>query len=118
MTYDRTLILIRERSFLDLLDLALLVVRDRPVALGLTALAGIAPGPRSISGCSPTPTFRPCFWLVLLLLETPWATAPLTLVLGDLMFGVPPAPRDPRRACSSRCRRWSSPSSWCADCCL
>ena len=43
MTYDRTLIVIRERSFLDLLDLALLVVRDRPVALGLTALAGIAP---------------------------------------------------------------------------
>ena len=43
MTYDRTLIVIRERSFLDLLDLALLVVRDRPVVLGLTALAGIAP---------------------------------------------------------------------------
>ena len=30
MTYDRTLIVIRERSFLDLIDLALLVVRDRP----------------------------------------------------------------------------------------
>ena len=43
MTYDRTLIVIRERSFLDLLDLALLVVRDRPIVLGLTALAGIAP---------------------------------------------------------------------------
>ena len=35
MTYDRTLIVIRERSFLDLLDLALLVVRDRPVALSV-----------------------------------------------------------------------------------
>ncbi len=43
MTYDRTLIVIRERSFLDLLDLALLVVRDRPAVIGLTALAGIAP---------------------------------------------------------------------------
>ena len=43
MTYDRTLIVIRERSFLDLLDLALLVVRDRPIVLGLTALVGIAP---------------------------------------------------------------------------
>ena len=33
MTYDRTLIVIRERSFLDLLDLALVVVRDRPIVL-------------------------------------------------------------------------------------
>ena len=90
MTYDRTLIVIRERSFLDLLDLALLVVRDRPVVLGLTALAGIAPfaalnvwllsGDRSRLG----------IWVLLLLMETPWATAPLTVVLGDLMFGVRP----------------------------
>ena len=44
MTYDRTLIVIRERSFLDLLDLAFLVVRERPIAFwALTAVAGIAP---------------------------------------------------------------------------
>ena len=92
MTYDRTLIVIRERSFLDLLDLALVVVRDRPVVLGLTALVGIAPfaalnvwllsADRSLSG----------LWIPLLLMEAPWATAPLTLVLGDLMFGVRPRP--------------------------
>ena len=40
---DRTLVQIRERSFLDVLDLALVVVRQRPVTLGLAALAGIAP---------------------------------------------------------------------------
>ena len=31
-------------------------------------------------------------WILLLLMEAPWATAPLTVVLGDLMFGVPPRP--------------------------
>ncbi len=30
MSYDRTMIVIRERSFLDLMDLALLVVRTAP----------------------------------------------------------------------------------------
>ena len=93
MTYDRTLIVIRERSFLDLLDLSLVVMRDRPVIIGLTALTGIAPfaalnvwllsGDASHSG----------LWVLLLLMETPWATAPLTIVLGDLMFGVLPRPR-------------------------
>jgi hypothetical protein len=29
-------------------------------------------------------------WILLLLMEIPWATAPLTIVLGDLMFGVRP----------------------------
>jgi hypothetical protein len=62
------------------------------VVLGLTALAGIAPfaalnvwllaGANSHFGV----------WILLLLMETPWATAPLTIVLGDLMFGVRPRP--------------------------
>ena len=43
MANDRTLVQIRERSYLDLLDLVLLVVRQRPRALGLAAAAGIAP---------------------------------------------------------------------------
>jgi hypothetical protein len=101
MTYDRTLIVIRERSFLDLLDLALLVVRDRPVVLGLTALAGVAPfaalnvwllaGDDSRFGLWDL-LLRFGLWALLLLMEAPWATAPLTLVLGDLMFGVTPRP--------------------------
>ncbi len=34
MANDRTLVQIRERSYLDLLDLALLVVRQRPARAG------------------------------------------------------------------------------------
>jgi len=93
MTYDRTLIEIRERSFLDLLDLALLVVRDRPLSLALAALAGALPWAALNIWLLANPSFPPFAWPALLLLEAPWATAPLTLVLGDLMFGVKPRPR-------------------------
>jgi hypothetical protein len=86
MLYDRTLVQIRERSFLDLLDLTLLVVRERPLTLGLTALAGIAPFAALNASLLSDPQFPRPFWLVLLALETPWATAPLVLVMGDLMF--------------------------------
>jgi len=92
MTNDRTLIQIRERSFLDLLDLALLVVRDRPVTLGLTALVGIAPWAALNIWLLSDPGFHQVLWLALLLLETPWATAPLTVVLGELLFGGQPRP--------------------------
>jgi hypothetical protein len=98
MSYDRTLIEIRERSFLDLLDLAILVIRNRPVSLGLAALAGIAPWAVLNLWLLSNPSFPSALWPVLLLLETPWATAPLTLVLGDLMFGIRPRPR---RVCSA-----------------
>ena len=43
MTDDQTLIQIRERSFLDLLDLTLVVLRRRPATLGLAAMAGVLP---------------------------------------------------------------------------
>ena len=43
MLYDRTLIQIRERSFLDLLDLSLFVIRARPIVLALTARRGNCP---------------------------------------------------------------------------
>ncbi len=90
MTYARTLVVIRERSFLDLLDLALLVVRDRPIVLGLTALVGIAPFALFNVWLSTASNAWSGLWVLLLLMETPCATAPLTLVLGDLMFGVRP----------------------------
>jgi hypothetical protein len=93
MPYDRTLIVIRERSFLDLLDLALLVVRDRPVVLGLTAIAGIAPFAAFNVWLMSGDDSRFVLWVLLLIMETPWATAPLTVALGDLMFGVRPRPR-------------------------
>jgi hypothetical protein len=91
MLYDRTLIQIRERSFLDLLDLSLYVVRARAIVLTATAIAGIAPWAALNYWLLLDPDFPPFVWMVLLILEAPWATAPLTLVLGDLMFEVPPS---------------------------
>jgi hypothetical protein len=90
--YDRTLIEIRERSFLDLLDLALLVVRDRPATVGLAALAGIAPCACLNLWLMSSFALGP-LWPAIFLLEAPWATAPLTVVLGNLMFGVATGPR-------------------------
>ena len=81
-------------------------MRDGPSTLGLAALAGIAPCAALNTGCSPTRLFRAFFWLSCSCLETPWATAPLTLVLGDLMFGVRPRPgrvvEDPARLACPR----------------
>ena len=51
MAQKPTLIQIRERSYLDLLDLALLVVRHRPRTSALAAVIGIVPFACSISGC-------------------------------------------------------------------
>jgi hypothetical protein len=88
MITDRTMIVIRERSFMDLLDLALLVVRAYPVTLGLAAAAGIAPWAALNVWLLSFPEFSRYFWVPLLAMETPWATAPITLAMGDLMFGV------------------------------
>jgi hypothetical protein len=92
MTYDQTLIVIRERSFLELVDLGLVVARDRPIVLFVAALAGIAPLAALNIWLLSEMAFSQVYWVALLLLEAPWATAPLTLVLGDLMFGLRPRP--------------------------
>ncbi len=93
MLDDRTLIQIRERPFLDLLDLSLHVIRARPLALAVPALIGIAPFAALNAWLLSDPSFPTIGWIVLLVLEVPWATAPLTLVIGDLMFGIPAKPR-------------------------
>jgi hypothetical protein len=92
MLYDRTLVQIRERPFLDLLDLSLHVIRAKPLELALPALIGIAPWAVLNGWLLSDPGFPTSGWLVLLMLEVPWATAPLTLVIGDLMFGIPAKP--------------------------
>jgi len=93
LAYERTLVLIRERPLIDLLDLALVVVRDRPATLGLAALAGIAPFAALNAWLFAAATdLAPGIPLVLWWFEAPFATAPLTLVLGGLMFGRRPAP--------------------------
>lgn len=88
---DRTMVAIRERSFLDILDLALVVVRRRPVAIGIAATAGIAPFAALNAWLLTEPEFPIGVELYLLMLEAPWATAPLTVVLGGLMFGERPS---------------------------
>jgi hypothetical protein len=93
MIDDRILIQIRERSFLDLLDLTLLVIRERPLTLSLAAFAGVAPFAALNLWLLADPSFSLIHRLVVLVMETPWATAPLTLVLGDLMFGSQPSPK-------------------------
>jgi hypothetical protein len=93
MLDDRTLIQIRERPFLDLLDLSLHVIRARPIALAVPALIGIAPFAVLNWWLLSDPSFPTIGWIALLVLEVPWATAPLTLVIGDLMFGIPARPR-------------------------
>jgi hypothetical protein len=90
MAYDRTLIQIRERSFLDLMDLALLVVRRRPGTLILAAAAGIVPFAILNQWVLNDPEADFSNWPALFYFEAPWATAPLTVVLGGLMFDQPP----------------------------
>jgi hypothetical protein len=87
MATDRTLVQIRERSMLDLLDLALLVVRRKPGALALAAALGIAPWAALAAWLLRQPGFPVALVLWWLYWLVPWATAPLTVVLGSLMFG-------------------------------
>jgi len=88
MIYDRLLIQVRERSFLDLLDLTFQVLRERPLALSIAALAGVVPCAALNYWLESDLGSSPAFFVFLLILETPFATAPLTVVLGDLMFNV------------------------------
>ena len=105
MELDRTRIAIRERGYFDILDLALRITREQfwPIALATTLGAGpffllnyllfdraewFAPfdsesvTPEIIAGW-----FSYLFFLtVLVLIEIPLATAPLTLYLGQKLF--------------------------------
>ena len=91
MAIERTLVQIRERSPVDLLDLALVVVRRRPGTLGLASLAGIAPFAAGNAWLfAALPDLPPLIPMMLWMLEAPFATAPLTVVLGGLMFGQRP----------------------------
>jgi hypothetical protein len=92
MAFEGTLVRIRERTYLEVLDLAFVVVRSRPRALSLAALAGIAPVAAlnawlTYDGELPVP-----FYALMIFVEAPWATVFLTMVLGDLMFGQPVHP--------------------------
>lgn len=94
MPLDRPLIAIRERSQVDLFDLALVLIRRRPAPILWATVGGVTPfvllnawlfriGGERLAGLG----------LVLWWLEAPLALAPLTLVLGRMMFGQVPSSR-------------------------
>jgi len=88
---DRTLVQIRERTFLDILDLAMVVVRERPVTLGIAAVVGVAPFAALNAWLVSSAGIKVSGLIPLLLMEVPWATAPLTMALGGMMFGERPS---------------------------
>jgi hypothetical protein len=94
LNLDHTLVEIRERPFLELLDLSLVVARGRPLPLLAAAMAGTVPF--VILNALILPSEGPAVFGSLLLaywMEAPLATAPLTLVLGALMFDERPTAR-------------------------
>ncbi len=77
------------------------VLRARPLVLTISALAGVLPCAALNYWLESDPASSPAFFVFLLMLETPFATAPLTVVLGDLMFNVPVTLRRVDRALRS-----------------
>ena len=100
MQLDKTQIVIRERSYIDILDLSLRVIRAYAGPLFLMLLAGIAPffffNAWLLSGLVGTgleveidPGYG--YWLIVLVVwEIPLATAPATLLLGRVLFQQEP----------------------------
>lgn len=97
MQLDKTRIAIRERSFIDILDLALAVLRDHAGPLTVALLVGAVPvalfNHWLLGGMLLADAFDPSdltgyFFLLALLIcwELPLATAPITLYLGQALF--------------------------------
>lgn len=103
MQLDRTRIVIRERSFADVLDLALAVVRQFAGSLGVVLVAGVAPlfalntyllwNYHEPNLDLEWPLTHMVFLVLLVLWEIPLATAPATLYLGQALFDQRPSPR-------------------------
>jgi len=96
--FDKNRVAIRERNLIELFDLALPVIRTNAFPLAMALLAGIVPfalanGLILYSLTSPD-SFDPgsdrmaYLWIMLVMIavETPLATAPATLYLGQAMF--------------------------------
>lgn len=97
MQLDRTRIAIRERSFIDILDLALAVLRQHAGPLSLALLAGAVPAALVnylllhnwlLEGAFDPGDLVGYFIMLALLIcwELPLATAPITLYLGQALF--------------------------------
>ena len=102
MKLSETQIVIRERPFIDILDLSLRVMRAYAGPLCAALLAGIVPfyvlnvwllSDYAQSGLEINIDPRYPFLLVMLVVwEIPLATAPATLLLGQALFEEQPAP--------------------------
>lgn len=97
MQLDKTRIVVRERNFTELLDLALQVTRAHVGPIALCLLVGALPMCLAnyyfLSDADLEDPVEPVeafayIWViaVLMLLEVPLATAPITLYLGQVMF--------------------------------
>lgn len=93
MTLDRPWIQIRSRGMLEVFDLALLVIQDRPLAILATSMAGILPFVVLNAALIQVWPALDHWWPLFVILEAPLATAPLTILLGGLMFGERPGVR-------------------------
>jgi hypothetical protein len=105
MQLDRTRIVIRERGWLEILDLALLVLRAYAPAIGAALAAGAAPMMalnawllRNWIDAENVLQDIPWQYLVgqslLIAFELPLATAFITLYLGKALFLTKPQPRE------------------------
>lgn len=97
MQLDKTRIAIRERSYLDILDLALTVLREHAGPLVLALAIGVLPAAILnywlLSGLVRENSFDwgdvvryLCLMALLVYCEMPFATAPITLYLGQALF--------------------------------
>jgi hypothetical protein len=103
MQLDRHRIVIRERSFVDVLDLAVKVFRAHAVPLTGAFLLGAVPLallnayllPHDLEPATELEVPVGYLWmmLVLVLIEAPLATAAMTLYLGEALFDKTPSPR-------------------------
>lgn len=101
--FDRTHIAIRERNFLEILDLALQLVRERWPGLLAVLVLGAVPAAvlnyALLGGLLDTdevwqdPWSYGLWMLLLMAFETPLVTAPLTLYLGQATFSGSASPR-------------------------
>jgi hypothetical protein len=99
---DQARIAICERSWADNLDLALHVIRAHGAALAICALAGILPAiglnvmviqaiyPDAFQENASTSAYY--LAMILVMIEAPLATAPITLYLGHALFVEKPRP--------------------------
>jgi hypothetical protein len=103
MQFDRNRIVIRERGWLDLLDLALRVTRAYALPLAASLAVGILPAMLFnawlLSGLSEAefdelvPRAYLVWMLVIVLVESPLVTAGATLYLGEAVFFARPGMR-------------------------